>query len=126
MSEAAHIHHGDPIRAARTNRNFFAPLASLFAHWCAKLIDVANSERRPAMASLVTVNEIIILGCTIPQVPGLPQAKDGIQLARLQDLKRRGRVDKNGVRVDATKVQALVQDYGHCAETWSFALLCNL
>ncbi|KAF2267467.1 hypothetical protein CC78DRAFT_614197 [Lojkania enalia] len=64
--EAAHVQYADLIRMTRTNRKFFAPFASLFSHWCAKLIDATNDDRRPRMTSFVTVNGIVLLCFTIP------------------------------------------------------------
>ena len=78
------------------------------------------------MVSLAYVKDVIILGSCIPQVPGLPNAKEAIQQARENDLRGREKKGAGGKRLDVTKVKAMEQEYGHCAESWAFGLLCSL
>lgn len=124
MSEAAHLWPHEAEQQTRTKRNFYARLIALYSYWCLRLV---GENRRPLKVGLACVNDVIILGCCIPDIPEIGQGKELIRQARYQDLKKRGR-HENGMqqRLDVTKVEAVLWDYGNCAETWTFALLCTL
>jgi hypothetical protein len=124
MSEAAHLNPRDQEQRSRTKRNYYAKLIALYSYWCLRLV---GENRRPTKVGCAFFNDVIILGCCIPEVPEMQMAKEYIRRARFQDLKKRGRYEnKTQQKLDVTKVERLLWDYGNCAETWTFALLCSL
>ncbi|KAF2464115.1 uncharacterized protein BDR25DRAFT_346904 [Lindgomyces ingoldianus] len=127
LSEAAHLPALSPEQKERTKRNYFARLASLYSHWCFRLLDTQDQDRRPAKIGLACVGNVIVLGSCIPRVPQIPEGKEVIRKSRFVDLRARGRQEGSKKQIlDPTKAERIAQDYGNCAETWTFALLCTL
>lgn len=135
MSEACRISPSDrDIQSklrARTRGNFYAPLAHLYTIWCFKLFRT-NRDRRPAMTSLAYVDNHVILGCTIPNIPGLPTAKQTIRDQRHSNIQRQHRTVSTDHRANSThrvtleRHPLMQQDIGHCAESWMVQFMWSL
>ncbi|KAF2748151.1 hypothetical protein M011DRAFT_467195 [Sporormia fimetaria CBS 119925] len=124
MSEAAHLYPRDAESKMRTKRNYYARLVALFSHWCVR---ITSENRRPMKVGIAVFQDMVVLGSCIPDVPEWGDAKEVVRKARLADLKKRGRWEAGKRQVlEVKKVDSMLWDYGNCAETWSFALLCML
>jgi hypothetical protein len=132
MSQAAHIpegftHNGlssDMIIQLRTKQDYYAPLISLFSYWCFRLAE--GPGEKPTVVSLFYVNDMIVLGSSIPRIPMQPTAKGVIQKERQKNLKRCHKPGRNEEIVAIEKAQRSNQEYGHCAESWAMTLLFTL
>lgn len=124
MSEAAHLWSRVKEQRTRTKRNYYARLIALYSHWCLRVV---GENRRPTKVGLACVGDVIVLGCCIPEIPEMPQAKEFVRQLRFANLKTRGRKEGSKRQIlDVKKVETMLWDYGNCAETWTFALLCTL
>jgi hypothetical protein len=135
MSEASRTSsltvNRNQILQARTEENFYAPLVTLYALWCFKLFNT-NKDRRPAMTSLAYVDNAIILGCSIPEIPHLLEAKEFLRNVREEDMKAQHRMVTVDNRADSSHRvtveghELVRQGIGHCAETCMFQFLWSL
>ncbi|PVH99338.1 hypothetical protein DM02DRAFT_629466 [Periconia macrospinosa] len=130
MSEAAFT-NDSAVLAERQNNNkeYFARLGALFSYWSYRVI--TTPSRVPSMFQVFTFKNQTILGATIPDVPAILGPKTGrdmIQLARRDYFTRNAINGENGKRLNLDRPNLVdnPRDYGHCAESWSFTVFCNL
>ncbi|KAH8708517.1 hypothetical protein GQ44DRAFT_777036 [Phaeosphaeriaceae sp. PMI808] len=107
---------------------FFERLLSLFAHWCR--IIRPNIDHHPATVGIMNVSNTIVLGATVPGVPGNPNAKEYIRETRAMILGKQslweGRAGHKFLICEEAGTMEGRQKYGHCAETSFFSLLCMM
>lgn len=128
MSEAAYC--PSEIKN-RTVDSYYAMLVSLHKYWCLRVDPDPrkpnSTYHRPSMTSIFCFDDVIVLGCTLPRVPRLPDGKEIVKQIRNSRIKSIGRQDESGRQIlNMRTIQGLGQDYGHCAETWGFAMFCQL
>ena len=132
MSDAAWRDSSKPGAGKRDKSNYFAPLASLYSYWCFRLSEGGEDRPAiigPAMTAITCLDDIVLLGCSIPTVPGNVASVGGkelIQKSRFLDLAGRGRQEGSKKQVlDLNKIESVAHNYGNCAETWAFCLICS-
>lgn len=116
----------------RDKNNYYAKLVSLFSYWCFRLAAAIPGGRPaltgPTMTGITCFRDLVLLGCSIPTVPGTVAdvpGKEMIQRSRFISLEGRGRQEGSKKQIlDLTKVKTIAQNYGNCAETWAFCLMC--
>ncbi len=102
--------------------NFYLPLLTLYAHWCAVVREpmILNIN----MVSISWFGEAMILGATIPEEalkPRVQQEKLG-SLNKAPDGKGPGSKDRSNL--PQIEVGAR-QQFGHCAETNQYLTYCH-
>ena len=113
--------------AGTTKENFYFPLLTLFAHWCAvatepfycniKMVSISWFAATPSTTT-------VILGATIPTASS-DSIKTSIQTAKKQALNERPVLQ--GQRPElGSRFSERGQDFGHCAETNQYLLYAYL
>lgn len=126
MSEAAYVRRDHATFLTRTKDNYFAMLAALHKYWIYRIPPphLRKEDYRPRMTSIYCFRDTIVLGSSLPVIHGFPDGKGLLQEARLNDLQARGqKLGGLGRALDLSK--SFLFQYGFCAETWLFAMLCG-
>ena len=103
------------IPRGATRQNFYLPLLTLYAHWCAVIREPLQVN--VGMVAISWFGEALILGSTIPTEPETG-SRTKVQQARLKELNKQPSTGKNLTN----HAEERGQQFGHCAETNQYLL----